>query len=104
MQVYLKSAGSYDAADPDERDILTCDADGFAQSKKLPYGEYVVEQTRGWDGTAYMPAFTVTINEHGKTYMSIIDNAEFEPYLTICNVADETGEPIPYAWRTWRIY
>ena len=68
FQIYLKSAGSYDAADPDERDILTCDADGFAQSKKLPYGEYVVEQTKGWDGTEYMPAFTVTINEHGKTY------------------------------------
>ena len=97
FQIYLKSAGSYDAADPDERDILTCDADGFAQSKKLPYGEYVVEQTKGWDGTEYMPAFTVTINEHGKTYKYIINNAEFEAYLKIVKVDAETGEELPGA-------
>lgn len=104
FQIYLKSAGSYDAADPDERDILTCDADGFAQSKKLPYGEYVVEQTKGWDGTEYMPAFTVTINEHGKTYKYLINNAEFEAYLKIVKVDAETGETIPYAGATFEIY
>ena len=104
FQIYLKSAGSYDAADLDERDILTCDADGFAQSKKLPYGEYVVEQTKGWDGTEYMPAFTVTINEHGKTYKYLINNAEFEAYLKIVKVDAETGETIPYAGATFEIY
>lgn len=104
FQIYLKSAGSYDAADPDERDILTCDADGFAQSKKLPYGEYVVEQTKGWDGTEYMPAFMVTINEHGKTYKYLINNAEFEAYLKIVKVDAETGETIPYAGATFEIY
>lgn len=104
FQVYLKSAGSYDAADPDERDTLTCDADGFAQSKMLPYGEYVVEQTKGWDGTEYMPAFTVTINEHGKTYKYLINNAEFEAYLKIVKVDAETGETIPYAGATFEIY
>ena len=98
FQIYLKSAGSYDAADPDERDILTCDADGFAQSKKLPYGEYVVEQTKGWDGTEYMPAFTVTIDENGKTYKYLINNAEFEAYLKIVKVDAGNGEkpsPMP---------
>ena len=104
FQIYLKSAGSYDAADPDERDILTCDADGFAQSKKLPYGEYVVEQTKGWDGTEYMPAFTVTIDENGKTYKYLINNAEFEAYLKIVKVDAETGETIPYAGATFEIY
>lgn len=104
FQIYLKSAGSYDAADPDERDILTCDVDGFAQSKKLPYGEYVVEQIKGWDGTEYMPAFTVTINEHGKTYKYLINNAEFEAYLKIVKVDAETGETIPYAGATFEIY
>lgn len=104
FQIYLKSAGSYDAADPDERDILTCDADGFAQSKKLPYGEYVVEQTKGWDGTEYMPAFTATIDENGKTYKYLINNAEFEAYLKIVKVDAETGETIPYAGATFEIY
>ena len=36
--VYLKSAGSYEAAKDTERDYLTCDENGFAQSKDLPYG------------------------------------------------------------------
>lgn len=102
--IYLKSAGSYEAADPDERDILTCDADGFAQSKKLPYGEYVVEQTKGWDGTEYMPAFTVTVDENGKTYKYLINNAEFAAYLKIVKVDAETGETIPYAGATFEIY
>lgn len=64
--IYLKSAGSFDAAAEEERDTLVCDADGFAQSKKLPFGEYIVEQIEGWEGTEFMPAFTVIINEHGK--------------------------------------
>ena len=38
FQIYLASAGSYDAAAEDERDILTTDADGIAVSKSLPYG------------------------------------------------------------------
>ena len=64
FQIYLKSAGSFDAAAEEERDTLVCDADGFAQSKKLPFGEYIVEQIEGWEGTEFMPAFTVIINEH----------------------------------------
>ena len=104
FQIYLKSAGSYDAADPDERDILICDADGFAQSKELPYGEYVVEQTKGWDGRELMPAFTVNITEHGKTYKYLINNAEFKAYLKIVKVDAETGKTIPYAGAIFEIY
>lgn len=36
FQIYRKASGSYDAADPDERDVLVCGEDGFAQSKALP--------------------------------------------------------------------
>ena len=35
FEVYLKAAGSYDAAKETERDILTCDENGFAQTKDL---------------------------------------------------------------------
>ena len=45
--VYLKSAGSYEAAKDTERDYLTCDENGFAQSKDLPYGVYTVHQVSG---------------------------------------------------------
>ena len=45
FQIYLASAGSYDKAKATERDILTTDLTGYAKSKKMPYGTYVVHQT-----------------------------------------------------------
>lgn len=102
--VYAAESGSYDAADPDKREILICDADGFAQSKDLPYGEYVVEQTKGWDGKELMPAFTVSITEHGKTYKYLINNAAFKAYLKAVKVDAETEKSIPYAKAIFRIY
>lgn len=104
FQIYRKASGSYDAADPDERDVLVCGEDGFAQSKALPYGEYVVEQIKGWDGRELMPAFTVQISEHGKTYQYLINNAEFKAYLKIVKVDAETGKNIPYAGAAFEIY
>lgn len=104
FQIYRKASGSYDAADPDERDVLVCGEDGFAQSKALPYGEYVVEQTKGWDGRELMPAFTVQISEHGKTYQYLINNAEFKAYLKIVKIDAETGKVIPYASAAFEIY
>ncbi len=104
FEVYLKSSGNYDNADPDERDVLVCDADGFAQSKELPFGEYVVEQTDGWDGRELIPAFTVSITEHGKTYKYLINNEEFKAYLKIVKTDAETGKTIPYAGAVFEIY
>lgn len=45
FQIYLASAGSYDKAKATERDVLVTDLLGYAKSKKLPYGTYVVHQT-----------------------------------------------------------
>lgn len=104
FQIYLKASGSYDAADPDERDVLVCGDDGFAQSKALPYGEYVVEQTKGWDGRELMSAFTVQISEHEKTYQYLINNAVCKAYLKIVKVDAETGKNIPYAGAAFEIY
>ncbi|WP_219720133.1 SpaA isopeptide-forming pilin-related protein, partial [Clostridioides difficile] len=47
FEVYLKAAGNYEAAKETERDMLTCDENGFAQSKDMPYGIYTVKQTSG---------------------------------------------------------
>ena len=51
FEVYLKSSGSYANAVETERDYLTCDENGFAQTKDMPYGVYTVHQTVGWEGT-----------------------------------------------------
>lgn len=49
FQIYLASAGSFESAREAERDELITDADGFAISKDLPYGRYVVHQTEGME-------------------------------------------------------
>ena len=45
FEVYLKSPGSYEAAKDSEKDYLVCDENGYAATKMLPYGIYVVHQT-----------------------------------------------------------
>lgn len=47
FEVFLKSSRSYDAAKDSERDYLTCDENGFAETKDLPYGIYTVRQVKG---------------------------------------------------------
>ena len=104
FEVYLKDAGSYDAAKETERDILTCDENGFAQTKDLPYGVYVVEQTSGWEGRELMKPFEVFISKDGQTYRYLINNANFESYIKIVKKDAETGATIPYAGAGFQIY
>lgn len=102
--VYLKSAGSYDAAAESERDYLICDENGFAKTKELPYGLYTVHQVSGWDGRELMADFDVFIAKDGKIYRYLINNAAFESFLKIIKVDAETGKTIPYAGAAFQIY
>ena len=104
FEVYLKSADSYEAAKETERDILTCDENGFAQTKDMPYGIYTVEQTSGWEGRELMKPFDVFINKDGNTYRYLINNANFESYIKIVKKDAETGNTIPYAGAGFQIY
>lgn len=104
FQIYLKAAGSYDAAKDSERDVLVCDENGFAQSKKLPYGTYFVHQTKGWEGRELMDDFEVYISQDGQTYRYLINNAAFESYIKVVKVDAETGVTIPYAGAGFQIY
>ena len=63
-----KSAGSYDAANKDERDTIVCDENGFGQTKDMPYGIYTVHQTSGWEGREMMDDFDVFISQNAQTY------------------------------------
>ena len=97
FNIYLVSAGSYDAAPANARAQLTIDKDGFAISPYLPYGLYAVEQTSGWEGSKLMEPFTVIIGENGKTYSYIINNQRFYSYLKVVKVDAITGVAIPAA-------
>ena len=104
FEVFRKAAGSFDAAKETERDILTCDENGFAQTKDMPYGIYTVRQTSGWEGRELMKDFDVFISKDGQTYRYLINNANFESYIKIVKKDAETGNTIPYAGAGFQIY
>ena len=104
FEVYLKSAGSYGAAGEDERDMLVCDENGFAQTKDMPYGIYTVHQTSGWEGRELMDDFDVFIAQDGQTYRYIINNRNFESFVHIVKVDAESGKSIPYAGAGFKLY
>lgn len=104
FEVYLKSASSYGNADPDERDVIVCDENGFGQTKDMPYGIYTVHQTAGWEGRELMKDFDVFIAKDSQTYRYLINNANFESYVKVVKVDAETGKTIPYAGAGFQIY
>lgn len=97
FEVYLKAAGSYESSEETERDILVCDEHGFAETKDLPYGEYTVKQTKGWDGKELLAPFTVFVSEDGQVYRFLINNAPYEALIEIIKKDAETGKIIPAA-------
>lgn len=104
FQIYLASAGSYDKAKATERDILTTDLTGYAKSKKMPYGTYVVHQTVGATNTEKCPDFYVNVKENGKTYKYLLNNPEFNAYLKIVKKDSKTNKTVLKAGTTYQIY
>lgn len=104
FEVYLKKSGSYANAKDSERDILTCDEHGFAQTKNMPYGIYTVHQTKGWEGRELLPDFDVFISEDGRTYRYLANNANFESYIKVVKTDAESGLIIPYAGAAFQLF
>lgn len=104
FEIYLKSAGTYAGANDRERDLLVTDGNGFALSKKLPYGVYTAHQTKGNEGTEFIPDFDVIINQNGEVYRYLINNATFESYLKIVKKDAETGKTVPLAGAGFQLY
>ncbi len=104
FEVFLKKAESYDKAKETERDLLLADERGYAKSKNLPYGTYIVKQTQSWPGRELMAPFDVTISEDGQRHSFIINNNNFEAFLKIVKLDSETGRVIPLAGAGFEIY
>ena len=95
FEVFLKSAGSYEAAAESERDILTCGEDGTAQSKLLPYGVYLVRQLSGWESYVLDPTrHEVNISSDGETVSLPLRNEIFKGSLTIRKVDKDTEQAL----------
>lgn len=89
FDVYLKSAGSFDAAKETERDHITTGADGMATTKDLPYGTYVVHQTKGGNGRQLVADFDVSISEDGKVYSYDLVNIQKNAQLKIVKTSED---------------
>ena len=104
FQVFLKSAGSYDAAKESERDFLVINKEGYAESKLLPYGEYVIHQVSGWQGSVYVSDFTTSITEDGQVKNHTVNNDRFYSFLRIVKVDQITGETVPQKDVGFKVY
>lgn len=104
FEVYLKSAGSYSNAKEAERDILTCDADGFAETKSLPYGTYTIHQISGWENREFIKDFDVEITENAKEYKYLINNREFESYIKMVKKDKNTGKLVTFSNATFSLH
>ena len=89
FDIYLKSAGSFDAAKETERDHITTGADGMATTKDLPYGTYVVHQTKGGNGRQLVADFDVSISEDGKVYSYDLINVQKNAQLKIVKTSED---------------
>ena len=104
FEVYLTAAGSYENAKETERDLLVCDADGYAITKELPYGKYTVHQTAGAEETEFMKDFTVFVSQEGQVYKYLINNAPYSAYIKVVKADKETGKTIALSGAGFEIY
>lgn len=104
FEVYLKNAGSYGNAKENERDYLITDENGFAETKLMPYGIYIVHQTKGWENTEFMPDFEVNVNENEKNYFYLINDAVLTSFVRIVKKDAETGNVIPVSGIGFKVW
>lgn len=102
FQVYLKSAGSYAAAKEAERDTITTTASGYATTKDMPCGTYIVHQSKGGAGRETVDDFEVVVAENGKTYSYELLNELKNGQLKIVKTSD-TGKVEGISFRVTRL-
>ena len=100
-QVYLKSAGSYNAAKDAERDYLVTGADGKATTKDLPYGTYTLHQIEGVPGREFKD-LDVDVHENGKTYEVTLTNELKYAQLKIVKTSED-GNVAGFTFKVTRL-
>lgn len=100
-QVYLKSAGSYNAAKDTERDYLVTGADGKSITKDLPYGTYTLHQVKGVPGREFKD-MDVDVHENGKTYeMTLTNELKYAPLKIV--KTSEDGNVAGFTFKVTRL-
>lgn len=100
-QVYLKSAGSYNAAKDTERDYLVTGADGKSITKDLPYGTYTLHQIKGVPGRE-LKDMDVDVHENGKTYeVTLTNELKYAPLKIV--KTSEDGNVAGFTFKVTRL-
>ena len=111
FQVWLESAGSYEAAnDTYERDTIVCDDEGVATTKPLAYGTYVVHQTKCGEGrdTALVHDFKLEVKEDSSQrpngYKRVAEDPDFTSYIRVTKIDKLTGKSVLKTGTVYQIY
>ena len=104
FEIYLTSAGSYDAAPEESRQTITTDANGYAITKRLPYGTYTVLQTKGNNKYYFVDDMEITISENNANYHKILEDSPIEFYIKMVKKDADTGNTVNVAGTTFELY
>lgn len=81
----------------------TTDINGQASFQGLPYGTYVVSETKTPEGYKAVADFEVTISEEGQNFHYILEDKVIESKVKIVKKDIETGKVIPLAGATFKV-
>ena len=104
FEIYLTSAGSYDAAPEESRQTITTDANGYAITKRLPYGTYTVHQIKGNNKYYFVDDMEITISENNANYHKILEDSPIEFYIKMVKKDADTGNTVNVAGTTFELY
>lgn len=82
----------------------TTDKKGYFHIGDLPYDTYTVEETKGAPGYLLIEPFEVTITEEGYVHFYLLEDRIIEARLRILKEDAETGERIPLAGTSFKIW
>ncbi len=85
--------------------LLVTDAKGYALSEELPFGTYIVRETKVPENLTPIPDFVVKIDEDSRTpqIWRVFNDAPFEAILKVVKIDEETGKPITLSNATFKI-
>lgn len=85
--------------------ILVTDNNGYAVSEELPYGQYVVRETKVPDDLYKVPDFKVTVSQDSRDPQPwrIFNDEKFRAVVKAVKVDQETGKTIALAGTTFKI-
>lgn len=101
-----KPAVTYENGEAVEVPVLITDESGYAKSVELPYGQYVVVETKTPENLKQVNPFIVTVNEDSREPQQwrVFDDRPFEFLLKIIKKDTQTNQNVLKNSATYKIY